>query len=179
MDSYKKENKDLKEKVNSLQIELTEREVSVKLSLQGCQGRSTCISLCFFVKHPTLFFLSIAVHLLSFSLSVAASSDSGTFLHPLRCLCLRLLNVCLRSVLILYLQSNLIDLKEHASSLASSGLKKDSKLKSLEIAIEQKKEECSKLETQLQKVSVYTSLKAKSLICIFVGYQFSQKFSPF
>ncbi|XP_053723563.1 ERC protein 2 isoform X3 [Synchiropus splendidus] len=73
VDLYKKENKDLKEKVNSLQIELTEKE------------------------------------------------------------------------------SSLIDLKEHASSLASSGLKKDSKLKSLEIAIEQKKEECSKLETQLQK----------------------------
>ncbi|XP_061730302.1 ERC protein 2 isoform X7 [Nerophis ophidion] len=73
VDAYKKENKDLKEKVNSLQIELTEKE------------------------------------------------------------------------------SSLIDLKEHASSLASSGLKKDSKLKSLEIAIEQKKEECSKLETQLQK----------------------------
>ncbi|XP_048873760.1 ERC protein 2 isoform X4 [Brienomyrus brachyistius] len=48
-------------------------------------------------------------------------------------------------------KSSLIDLKEHASSLASSGLKKDSKLKSLEIAIEQKMEECSKLETQLQK----------------------------
>uniref|UniRef100_A0A8C9VPV5 ELKS/RAB6-interacting/CAST family member 2 n=1 Tax=Scleropages formosus TaxID=113540 RepID=A0A8C9VPV5_SCLFO len=48
-------------------------------------------------------------------------------------------------------ESNLIDLKEHASSLASAGLKKDSRLKSLEIAIEQKKEECSKLETQLQK----------------------------
>ncbi|CAG5980767.1 unnamed protein product [Menidia menidia] len=48
-------------------------------------------------------------------------------------------------------EASLIDLKEHASSLASSGLKKDSKLKSLEIAIEQKKEECSKLETQLQK----------------------------
>ncbi|XP_043108247.1 ERC protein 2 isoform X3 [Puntigrus tetrazona] len=73
VDSYKKENKDLKEKVNTLQVELTEKE------------------------------------------------------------------------------SSLIDLKEHASSLASSGLKKDSKLKSLEIAIEQKKEECSKLETQLQK----------------------------
>uniref|UniRef100_A0A8C6PB54 ELKS/RAB6-interacting/CAST family member 2 n=1 Tax=Nothobranchius furzeri TaxID=105023 RepID=A0A8C6PB54_NOTFU len=73
VESYKKENKDLKEKVNSLQIELTDKE------------------------------------------------------------------------------SSLIDLKEHASSLASSSLKKDSKLKSLEIAIEQKKEECSKLETQLQK----------------------------
>uniref|UniRef100_A0A671LWV0 ERC protein 2-like n=1 Tax=Sinocyclocheilus anshuiensis TaxID=1608454 RepID=A0A671LWV0_9TELE len=73
VDSYKRENKDLKEKVNSLQVELTEKE------------------------------------------------------------------------------SSLIDLKEHASSLASLGLKKDSKLKSLEIAIEQKKEECSKLETQLQK----------------------------
>lgn len=58
-------------------------------------------------------------------------------------------------VLYILLQSSLIDLKEHASSLASSGLKKDSKLKSLEIAIEQKKEECSKLETQLQKVSSF------------------------
>uniref|UniRef100_A0A8C4XGB9 ELKS/RAB6-interacting/CAST family member 2 n=1 Tax=Erpetoichthys calabaricus TaxID=27687 RepID=A0A8C4XGB9_ERPCA len=72
-ESYKKENKDLKEKVNALQAELTEKEAS------------------------------------------------------------------------------LIDLKEHASTLASSGLKKDSKLKSLEIAIEQKKEECSKLEAQLKK----------------------------
>ncbi|XP_035194053.1 ERC protein 2 isoform X2 [Oxyura jamaicensis] len=73
IESYKKENKDLKEKVNALQTELTEKE------------------------------------------------------------------------------SSLIDLKEHASSLASAGLKRDSKLKSLEIAIEQKKEECSKLEAQLKK----------------------------
>ncbi|XP_026506237.1 ERC protein 2 [Terrapene carolina triunguis] len=73
IESFKKENKDLKEKVNALQAELTEKE------------------------------------------------------------------------------SNLIDLKEHASSLASTGLKRDSKLKSLEIAIEQKKEECSKLEAQLKK----------------------------
>ncbi|CAL8335425.1 unnamed protein product [Merluccius merluccius] len=73
VESYKKENKDFKEKINTLQLELTEKE------------------------------------------------------------------------------SSLIDLKEHASSLASSSLKKDSKLKTLEIAMEQKKEECSKLETQLQK----------------------------
>ncbi|XP_013931975.1 PREDICTED: ERC protein 2 [Thamnophis sirtalis] len=73
VESFKKENKDLKEKVNALQAELTEKE------------------------------------------------------------------------------SSLIDLKEHASSLASAGLKRDSKLKTLEIAIEQKKEECSKLEAQLQK----------------------------
>ncbi|XP_078008189.1 ERC protein 2 isoform X3 [Phascolarctos cinereus] len=73
IESFRKENKDLKEKVNALQAELTEKE------------------------------------------------------------------------------SNLIDLKEHASSLASAGLKRDSKLKSLEIAIEQKKEECSKLEAQLKK----------------------------
>ncbi|XP_061864733.1 ERC protein 2 [Colius striatus] len=73
IECYKKENKDLKEKVNALQAELTEKE------------------------------------------------------------------------------SSLIDLKEHASSLASAGLKRDSKLKSLEIAIEQKKEECSKLEAQLKK----------------------------
>lgn len=50
-------------------------------------------------------------------------------------------------------QASLLDLKEHASSLASSGLKKDSKLKSLEIALEQKREECTKLESQLKKVN--------------------------
>ncbi|XP_072529016.1 ELKS/Rab6-interacting/CAST family member 1 isoform X3 [Salminus brasiliensis] len=48
-------------------------------------------------------------------------------------------------------ETSLLDLKEHASSLASSGLKKDSKLKSLEINLEQKKEECIKLENQLKK----------------------------
>ncbi|KAF7693812.1 hypothetical protein HF521_007565 [Silurus meridionalis] len=48
-------------------------------------------------------------------------------------------------------ETSLLDLKEHASSLASSGLKKDSKLKSLEIALEQKKEECIKLESHLKK----------------------------
>uniref|UniRef100_A0A3P9AN83 ELKS/RAB6-interacting/CAST family member 1 n=1 Tax=Esox lucius TaxID=8010 RepID=A0A3P9AN83_ESOLU len=48
-------------------------------------------------------------------------------------------------------ETSLLDLKEHASSLASSGLKKDSKLKSLEIALEQKKEECVKMENQLKK----------------------------
>ncbi|XP_016121454.1 ELKS/Rab6-interacting/CAST family member 1-like isoform X2 [Sinocyclocheilus grahami] len=50
-------------------------------------------------------------------------------------------------------EASLLDLKEHASSLASSGLKKDSKLKSLEIALEQKKEECTKLDSQLKKRS--------------------------
>ncbi|XP_026082878.1 ELKS/Rab6-interacting/CAST family member 1-like isoform X7 [Carassius auratus] len=50
-------------------------------------------------------------------------------------------------------EASLLDLKEHASSLASSGLKKDSKLKSLEIALEQKREECTKLESQLKKRS--------------------------
>ncbi|KAM4748005.1 ELKS/Rab6-interacting/CAST family member 1 isoform 2-T2 [Rhinophrynus dorsalis] len=48
-------------------------------------------------------------------------------------------------------ESSLLDLKEHASTLASSGLKKDSRLKSLEIALEQRKEECMKLESQLRK----------------------------
>uniref|UniRef100_A0A8B9L7U1 ELKS/RAB6-interacting/CAST family member 1a n=1 Tax=Astyanax mexicanus TaxID=7994 RepID=A0A8B9L7U1_ASTMX len=48
-------------------------------------------------------------------------------------------------------ETSLLDLKEHASSLASSGLKKDSKLKTLEIALEQRREECSKLETQLKR----------------------------
>uniref|UniRef100_A0A7M4FIR2 ELKS/RAB6-interacting/CAST family member 1 n=1 Tax=Crocodylus porosus TaxID=8502 RepID=A0A7M4FIR2_CROPO len=45
-------------------------------------------------------------------------------------------------------EASLLDLKEHASSLASSGLKKDSRLKTLEIALEQKKEECLKMEAQ-------------------------------
>ncbi|XP_062990973.1 ELKS/Rab6-interacting/CAST family member 1 isoform X1 [Elgaria multicarinata webbii] len=48
-------------------------------------------------------------------------------------------------------ETTLLDLKEHASSLASSGLKKDSRLKTLEITLEQKKEECLKLESQLKK----------------------------
>ncbi|KAM3925629.1 ELKS/Rab6-interacting/CAST family member 1 isoform 5-T5 [Leptodactylus fuscus] len=50
-------------------------------------------------------------------------------------------------------ESSLLDLKEHASTLASSGLKKDSRLKSLEIALEQRKEEFIKLENQLRKQS--------------------------
>ncbi|XP_077452969.1 ELKS/Rab6-interacting/CAST family member 1-like isoform X1 [Stigmatopora argus] len=48
-------------------------------------------------------------------------------------------------------ETSLLDLKEHASSLASSGLKKDSKLKSLEIALEQKREECLKLDNHLKR----------------------------
>uniref|UniRef100_A0A8C5HJX2 ELKS/Rab6-interacting/CAST family member 1-like n=1 Tax=Gouania willdenowi TaxID=441366 RepID=A0A8C5HJX2_GOUWI len=48
--------------------------------------------------------------------------------------------------------ADLLDLKEKASFLASSGLKKDSRLKSLEITLEQKKEECVKLENMLKKV---------------------------
>ncbi|XP_051976793.1 ELKS/Rab6-interacting/CAST family member 1-like [Xyrauchen texanus] len=51
-------------------------------------------------------------------------------------------------------EGSLLDLKEHASSLASFGLKKDSKLKSLEIALEQKKEECTKHESQLKKAQL-------------------------
>ncbi|XP_028850408.1 ERC protein 2 isoform X2 [Denticeps clupeoides] len=48
-------------------------------------------------------------------------------------------------------ESSLIELKEQASTLASVSLKMDSKLKSLEVTVEQKKEECSKLEDRLQK----------------------------
>ncbi|XP_078024107.1 ELKS/Rab6-interacting/CAST family member 1-like isoform X2 [Epinephelus lanceolatus] len=48
-------------------------------------------------------------------------------------------------------ETSLLDLKEHASSLASSGLKKDSKLKSMEIALEQKREELLKVENQLKR----------------------------
>ncbi|XP_077355746.1 ELKS/Rab6-interacting/CAST family member 1-like isoform X16 [Festucalex cinctus] len=48
-------------------------------------------------------------------------------------------------------EASVLDLKEKASSLASSALKKDNRLKSMEITLEQKKEECVKLENQLKK----------------------------
>ncbi|XP_071371106.1 ELKS/Rab6-interacting/CAST family member 1-like [Centroberyx affinis] len=48
-------------------------------------------------------------------------------------------------------ETSVLDLKEKASSLASSALKKDNRLKSLEIGLEQKREECVKLENQLKK----------------------------
>ncbi|CAK6970715.1 ELKS/Rab6-interacting/CAST family member 1-like isoform X8 [Scomber scombrus] len=48
-------------------------------------------------------------------------------------------------------ETSVLDLKEKASSLASSALKKDSRLKSLEIGLEQKREECVKLDNQLKK----------------------------
>lgn len=46
VDSYKKENKDLKEKVNSLQIELTEKEVS-----GNAQGRCQRAARDFALEH--------------------------------------------------------------------------------------------------------------------------------
>ncbi|KAM3869906.1 ELKS/Rab6-interacting/CAST family member 1-like [Diretmus argenteus] len=58
-------------------------------------------------------------------------------------------------------ETSLLDLKEHASSLASSGLKKDSKLKSMEIALEQKREECLKVENQLKRAQT-AALEAKA-----------------
>ncbi|XP_056131909.1 ELKS/Rab6-interacting/CAST family member 1-like [Lampris incognitus] len=48
-------------------------------------------------------------------------------------------------------ETSVLDLKEKASSLASGALKKDNRLKSLEISLEQKREECLKLENQLKK----------------------------
>jgi hypothetical protein len=58
-----------------------------------------------------------------------------------------------------------LDIKEHASSLASSGLKKDSRLKTLEIALEQKKEECLKMESQLKKVEE----KVTIIVFLYIG----------
>ncbi|XP_038623639.1 ELKS/Rab6-interacting/CAST family member 1 isoform X7 [Tachyglossus aculeatus] len=54
-------------------------------------------------------------------------------------------------------EASLLDLKEHASTLASAAVKKDSRLKALEIALEQKKEECLKMETQLKKAHEATA----------------------
>ncbi|XP_033997783.1 ELKS/Rab6-interacting/CAST family member 1-like isoform X2 [Trematomus bernacchii] len=58
-------------------------------------------------------------------------------------------------------ETSLLDLKEHASSLASSGLKKDSKLKSMEIAFEHKREELLKVENHLKRAQNAT-LEAKA-----------------
>ncbi|KAJ7418736.1 ELKS/Rab6-interacting/CAST family member 1 [Pitangus sulphuratus] len=112
IDNYKKDIKDLKEKVSILQGDLTEKEVDQ-------QHKSVVIEL-FVVYICALFEMKKTVALQQLSFYKA------------------------------YLTS-LLDLKEHASSLASSGLKKDSRLKTLEIALEQKKEECLKMETQLKK----------------------------
>lgn len=51
-------------------------------------------------------------------------------------------------------QTSVLDLKEKASSLASSSVKKDNRLKCLEIGLEQKREECVQLENHLKKVTV-------------------------
>ncbi|XP_037318432.2 ELKS/Rab6-interacting/CAST family member 1-like isoform X6 [Pungitius pungitius] len=48
-------------------------------------------------------------------------------------------------------ETSVLDLKEKASSLASAALKKDNRLKTLEISLEQKREECVKLESKLKK----------------------------
>lgn len=53
-----------------------------------------------------------------------------------------------------FFQTSVLDLKEKASSLASSSVKKDNRLKCLEIGLEQKREECVQLENQLKKVTV-------------------------
>ncbi|XP_019732540.1 ELKS/Rab6-interacting/CAST family member 1-like isoform X2 [Hippocampus comes] len=59
-------------------------------------------------------------------------------------------------------EASVLDLKEKASSLASSALKKDNRLKSMEITLEQKKEECVKLENQLKKAQSVAAESAAS-----------------
>ncbi|KAM9772001.1 ELKS/Rab6-interacting/CAST family member 1-like isoform 1-T1 [Syngnathus typhle] len=59
-------------------------------------------------------------------------------------------------------EASVLDLKEKASSLASSALKKDNRLKSMEISLEQKKEECFKLENQLKKAQSAAAESAAS-----------------
>lgn len=61
----------------------------------------------------------------------------------------------IRPLSLFLFQTSVLDLKEKASSLASSTVKKDSRLKSLEINLEQKREECVKLENQLKKVGAH------------------------
>ncbi|CAL8277052.1 unnamed protein product [Gadus morhua 'NCC'] len=53
-------------------------------------------------------------------------------------------------------ETSVLDLKEKASSLASGTLQRDSRLKSLEIHLEHKKEECLQLDGQLRKAQSCT-----------------------
>lgn len=57
-------------------------------------------------------------------------------------------------ILIFIFQINLNELKDKASFLASSDLKKDSKIKQLENLLEQKSDEVSRFESQLKTVSI-------------------------
>ena len=57
-------------------------------------------------------------------------------------------------ILIFIFQINLNELKDKASFLASSDLKKDSKIKQLESLLEQKSDEVSRFESQLKTVSI-------------------------
>nr|CAB3243225.1 ELKS/Rab6-interacting/CAST family member 1-like [Phallusia mammillata] len=50
-------------------------------------------------------------------------------------------------------ETSLSEVQEHASSLASSSLKKDSKMKQIEISLQQKNEEVGRLTSQLKKAS--------------------------
>uniref|UniRef100_A0A4W4EQD2 ELKS/RAB6-interacting/CAST family member 2 n=1 Tax=Electrophorus electricus TaxID=8005 RepID=A0A4W4EQD2_ELEEL len=49
-------------------------------------------------------------------------------------------------------ESSVLELRERISSLTSSGLQKDTRLRALESSLERRVEECSRLESQLQKV---------------------------
>ena len=53
-------------------------------------------------------------------------------------------------------------MKEKASALASSGLKKDSKIKQLEISVQKKAEEAANLDAQLKKVNLCLVLVART-----------------
>ncbi|XP_035392359.1 ERC protein 2 [Electrophorus electricus] len=48
-------------------------------------------------------------------------------------------------------ESSVLELRERISSLTSSGLQKDTRLRALESSLERRVEECSRLESQLQK----------------------------
>uniref|UniRef100_A0A674P7G2 ELKS/RAB6-interacting/CAST family member 1 n=1 Tax=Takifugu rubripes TaxID=31033 RepID=A0A674P7G2_TAKRU len=58
-------------------------------------------------------------------------------------------------------ETSVLDLKEKASSLASSSVKRDSRLKCLEIGLEQKREECVQLENQLKKSQASAELSIR------------------
>ena len=72
MESYKKDNKDLKEKVNSLQIELTEKEVSEyawskEIFLKACVG---CVHMAAYCTHGVPLYFSIVPYFLFLSVGL-------------------------------------------------------------------------------------------------------------
>uniref|UniRef100_A0A4W4ER01 ELKS/RAB6-interacting/CAST family member 2 n=1 Tax=Electrophorus electricus TaxID=8005 RepID=A0A4W4ER01_ELEEL len=61
-------------------------------------------------------------------------------------------------------ESSVLELRERISSLTSSGLQKDTRLRALESSLERRVEECSRLESQLQKVDIWLCAQCEIIL---------------